>query len=100
MQMPLAFAFVALLITPALADPRDTEVVRVGPWAIATTYKGDKFDNCTMSRSAESIGSIFVRNRDGLLLLLDSPTWKLDRGKALLRSAGRRVAICRGEGPS
>ena len=82
MRTPLAFAFVTLLITPALADPPDTEAVRVGPWAIATTYKGDKFDNCTMSRSAESVGSIFVRNRDGLLLLLDSPTWKLDRGKA------------------
>ena len=44
----------------------------MGPWAIATTYKGDKFDNCTMSRSAESVGSIFVRNRDGLLLLPNS----------------------------
>jgi hypothetical protein len=35
-----------------------------------------------MSRSVESVGSIFVRNQDGLPLLLDSPTWKLDRGKA------------------
>lgn len=82
MQMPLAFAVVILLSTPALADPRDTEVVKIGPWAIATTYKGDKFDNCTMSRSAESVGSVFVRNQDGLLLLLDSPAWKLERGKA------------------
>src|SRR5271170_6716788 len=82
MQVPLAFVFVTLLITPTLADPRDTDVVRVGPWAITTTYKGDKFDNCTMSRSAESVGSMFVRNQDGLLLLLDSPTWKLEQGKA------------------
>ena len=75
MQMPLAFAFVILLITPALADPlpRDTQIVRVGPCAIATTYKADRFDNCTMSRSAESLESTFVRNQDGLLLLLDSP---------------------------
>ena len=45
MQMPLAFAFVILLITPALADPlpRDTQIVRVGPCAIATTYKADRF---------------------------------------------------------
>ena len=35
-----------------------------------------------MSRSAESVGSMFVRNQDGLLVLLDSPTWKLERGKA------------------
>jgi hypothetical protein len=82
MQVPLAFVFVNLQITPTLADPRDTDVVRVGPWAITTTYKGDKFDNCTMSRSAESVGSMFVRNQDGLLLLLDSPAWKLERGKA------------------
>jgi hypothetical protein len=81
MQVPLAFVFVTLLITPTLADPRDTDVVRVGPWAITTTYKGDKFDNCTMSRSGESVGSMFVRNQDGLMLRLDSPTWKLERGK-------------------
>jgi hypothetical protein len=80
MQIPVAFAFVTILITPALADPAD--VVRVGPWVIATTYKADKFDNCTMSRSAESLESTFVRNQDGLLLLLDSSKWKLDRGKA------------------
>ena len=74
MQVPLAFVFVTLLITtPPLADPRDTDVVRVGPWAITTTYKGDKFDNCTMSRWAENVGSMFVRNQDGLLLLLELP---------------------------
>jgi hypothetical protein len=84
MQMHLAVAFVALLIAPVLADPlpQDNQTVKIGPWAIATTYKADKFDNCTMSRSAESLESTFVRNQDGLLLLLDSSKWKLDRGKA------------------
>ena len=84
MQMHLAVAFVALLITPVVADPlpQDNQTVRIGPWAIATTYKADKFDNCTMSRWAESLASTFVRNQDGLLLLLDSSKWKLDRGKA------------------
>jgi hypothetical protein len=82
--MPLAFAFVTLLSTPGLAEalPQDNQTVRVGPWAIATTYKADKFDNCTMSRSTEDLASTFVRNQDGLLLLLDSPKWKLERGKA------------------
>ena len=56
---------------------------RVGPWTIATTYKADKFDNCTMSSSAENLGISFVRNQDGLLLLLDSSKWKLERGKPL-----------------
>ena len=84
MQMPLAVAFVALLISSVLADPlpQDNQTVRVGSWAIATTYKADKFDNCTMSSSAEDLGISFVRNQDGLLLGLDSSKWKLERGKA------------------
>src|SRR5216684_3890344 len=82
MRMPVAFAFVTFLTTSGLAEPQNKQTVVVGPWAIATTYKADKFDNCTMSRSAEDVGFSFVRNQDGLLLLLDSPKWKLDRGKA------------------
>ena len=35
-----------------------------------------------MTNSAEGIGISFVRNADGLLLILNSPKWKLDRGKA------------------
>ena len=54
----------------------------VGPWAIATNYKTDKFESCTMSRSAGELGISFVRAQDGLVVLLDSPKWKLNRGKA------------------
>jgi hypothetical protein len=50
--------------------------------AIATTYKADKFDNCTMSRSTGELEISFVRTQDGLLVVLDSPKWKLDRGNA------------------
>jgi hypothetical protein len=56
--------------------------VTVGPWEIATRYKADKFDACVMNRSAGGLDISFARNRDGLLLFLDSPKWKLDRGKA------------------
>jgi hypothetical protein len=35
-----------------------------------------------MTRSASELGITFVRNQDGLLLLLDSSKWKLERGKA------------------
>jgi hypothetical protein len=35
-----------------------------------------------MNRSAAGFGISFMRAQDGLLLLLDSPKWKLDRGKA------------------
>jgi hypothetical protein len=82
MRIYLALAFVPFVVTSAPAEPQDRETVKVGPWTIATTYKGDKFDNCTMSSSAEGLGISFVRNADGLLLILDSPKWKLDRGKA------------------
>jgi hypothetical protein len=56
--------------------------VTVGPWNIATTFKADKFNNCSMSRSVAGLGIAFVRNEDGLLLSLDSTKWKLERGKA------------------
>ncbi len=78
MRIILAFAFVSFAVTSALAAE---ETVKVGPWTIATTYRGDKFDNCTMSSSTEGLGITFVRNADGLLLVLDSSKWKLDRGK-------------------
>jgi len=84
MRMRLVFAFVSLLTTSVIAQtqPQDNQTVKVGPWTIATSYKADRFDNCTMSSSTEDLGVSFVRNQDGLLLLLDSSKWKLDRGKA------------------
>lgn len=80
----LAFMSLSLLITCGIAQsqPQDEQTLKVGPWTIATTYKADKFDNCTMSSSAEELGITFVRNQDGLLLVLDSSKWKLERGKA------------------
>ena len=35
-----------------------------------------------MSRSVAGLGISFTRTADGLLLTLDSPKWKLERGKA------------------
>lgn len=72
------------LLSPASGEPQSGErqTAVVGPWNISTTYKGDKFDNCTMGRSASGMDIAFVRNQDGLLLTLDSPKWKLERGKA------------------
>ena len=90
---------VALMWLPILAgaayaqQPSDTQSVKVGPWAVATTYKGDRFESCTMTRSTSDMGIVFVRNRQGLLLSLDSPGWKLERGKAysVQLSAGSRT---------
>lgn len=71
----------------------DIQTVAVGPWAIATTYKAEKFENCTMTRSVDGLGVVFVRDQEGLLLTLDSPKWKLERGKAypVRLSAGPRT---------
>ncbi|HET9537371.1 MAG TPA: hypothetical protein VFP43_18865 [Mesorhizobium sp.] len=80
--MPLA-AFPAIaLIVPTLAEAQSNPTVTVGSWTIATAYRADKFDSCTMNRSADGLGISFAQTRDGLLLLLDSPKWKLERGKA------------------
>ena len=73
---------VIFLATTAEAEPRDNQTVTVGPWAIATNYRTDKLESCTMSCSAAELGITFVRAQDGLVLLLDSPKWKLNRGKA------------------
>ena len=49
---------------------------------MSSTFKAKKFEGCTMSRSERELGITFVRNQDGLLVILESPKWKLDRGKA------------------
>lgn len=82
MRVLLACASFLACAHPALAQPPDTQTVIVGPWSIATTSKADKFENCTMTRSTSNLGIVFVRNRDGLLLTLDSQKWRLERGKA------------------
>ena len=45
----IAIFFEMVTTAPTFAERQDSETVSVGPWAIATTYKGEKFDNCTMS---------------------------------------------------
>jgi hypothetical protein len=85
--MRTLFALLLLVISvcptsSSLAQSQNSQTVIVGPWEIATSYKADKFDTCLMNRSAGGLGISFVRAQDGLLLFLDSPKWKLDRGKA------------------
>jgi hypothetical protein len=75
---PIALA--GSLATSAAAFAEE-QTVTVGPWTIATSYKGDKFEFCLMSRSQGELNIAFRRAQDGLVLLLDSPKWKLERGK-------------------
>ena len=83
MKTHLALVCLALLTSSALAQQdHGDQTVAIGPWSITTTSKAGKFENCTMSRTVEDLGTNFVRAEDGLLLLLNSPKWKLERGKA------------------
>jgi len=81
MRTPVALSLAGSLAASALSHAEE-QTVTVGPWTIATSYKGDKFDGCSMSRSTAELDITFLRAQDGLLLLLDSQKWKLERGKA------------------
>jgi hypothetical protein len=73
-------SFAMLLATPLVAGAED-QAITVGPWTIATSSRGDKFDSCTMTRSASDLDVSFIRDKDGLILLLESSKWRLERGK-------------------
>jgi hypothetical protein len=81
MRLLASLGIALFFASSALALAQD-KTVSVGPWTIATASKADKFDSCTMSRSANDLDVTFVRGHDGLTLVLDSSKWKLDRGKA------------------
>jgi hypothetical protein len=86
MRLPPALSLSLLWTTSlwatSVAAYAQDQTVAVGPWTIATSFKADKFDSCTMNRTANDLDITFLRTRDGLVLLLDSAKWKLERGKA------------------
>ena len=53
----------------------------IGPWEIEATFKDNKFDHCAISRKVDEVVASFLRTSDGLTLTLESPDWKLERGK-------------------
>lgn len=79
-RTPRASSLSASLATTAMMYAEE-QTVTVGPWTIATSSTSDKFGSCSMSRSTAELDITFVRAQDGLLLLLDSQKWKLERGK-------------------
>ena len=79
-RTPRAPSLSASLATTAMMYAEE-QTVTVGPWTIATSYTGDKFGSCSMSRSTAELDITFVRAQEGLLLLLDLQKWKLERGK-------------------
>jgi hypothetical protein len=84
MRSMLAIFLLAASSFPGLAaEQLNAEAVAIGPWQIETTFKGQKFSNCTMSRTTEDGVEVrFVRDTDGLNLSMSSPKWKLGRGKS------------------
>ena len=67
-------------LTEALAV-EETKKDNVGPWEIEATFKDNKFDHCAISRKVDGVVASFLRTSDGLSLTLESPSWKLERGK-------------------
>ena len=84
MRTPGSLSLVVPVATSAAAyaEERQEQAITIGPWTIGTSYKADKFDSCSMSRSTEGMDITFLRTPDGLLLFLQSPKWKLEGGKA------------------
>src|SRR5215831_20375914 len=81
MRTSIALSFALFLTTSVIAWAED-QAITVGPWTIATSSWGDKLDSCTMSRSASDLDVNFIRDQDGLILLLESSKWRLERGQA------------------
>jgi hypothetical protein len=76
---------IAVTLFPSAAlgqKAEESKSENIGPWEIEATYKADKFDRCSISRTLkDDIVVMFVRTSDALTLMLESPNWRLDRGK-------------------
>jgi len=73
-----------LLLLVGLAEALAVEEIKkdkIGPWEIEATFKENKFDHCAISRKVDEVVATFLRTSDGLKLTLESPNWKLERGK-------------------
>jgi len=81
----LMLSILTLALTPRLGAAQQAEESKsesIGPWEIEATYKADKFDRCSIRRTLDDdIAVTFIRAGDGLTLMLESPNWRLDRGK-------------------
>ncbi|MGH6864978.1 MAG: hypothetical protein ACREDO_02090 [Methyloceanibacter sp.] len=76
-------ALFSLAAAAALAETaEESKSETIGPWEIEATFKDDKFDRCAISRTLDDdIMVTLVRTDNDLTLNLESPNWKLERGK-------------------
>ena len=81
MRLAAIAALIALPALPAHAV-EESKSETIGPWEIEAVFEGDTFDRCAIQRPVrDGIVARFVRTGDGLSLELESPNWKLERGK-------------------
>ena len=89
------------ILTPCAFAQQPEQTVAIGPWVIATTFNAGKFDSCSMSQTTVvNLGISFVRGKDGLLLLLDSPQVETRTRQSLHRSSDSRRTIRRSQSTS
>jgi hypothetical protein len=83
MQILGAVVALGMMSAPARAQRvEESKSESIGPWEIEATYKADKFDRCSISRTLQDdVVASLVRTTDGLMLVLQSPNWKLERDK-------------------
>jgi hypothetical protein len=82
MRLRTSVILTILSVSTSLGAAAEDQAVTVGPWTIATSLRGEKFDSCTMRRSTPDLDISFIRDQDGLLLLLESSKWRLERNKS------------------
>lgn len=77
-------AFLVAVASPAYAvEQQKDDAVAIGPWKIEAVTRGQKFERCTMTRTADDGVEVrFTRDMDGLELGMSSPKWKLGKGKS------------------
>jgi hypothetical protein len=76
-----AMIFVLLGGSPIVSAMEDIKRDTIGPWQIGATFRNDKFEHCAINRKVDDVTASFVHTDDGLGLALQSPNWKLERGK-------------------
>jgi hypothetical protein len=75
------FAAFMTTVSARAQQGAENQAVVIGPWRIETALRKGKFDYCSMTRTLEDVSATVMRAGDGLTLILNSPKWKLERGK-------------------
>ena len=85
--MKYALAAFWMIVMCAVAQSQkatEDSAVSIGPWQIDASFTEErKLDRCFMSRTTkDGIEARFTREEGGLALVMTSPRWELEKGKA------------------